>query len=237
MAEPTNPAPVLLIGAAHVVDLRRPIAAAVASRPLDGVAIELDAERAKFVLSSDPTSRPNARGAPIFLRLWSVLQRRLGEQIGGGVPGSEMRAAAELARDRQIPLFLIDDPIRETVARLVRTMSPRERVLLLLGGIAGLFLPSGFVERRLEEYSEDPSDYLDEVRRAYPTVARVLLDERNEHMADRLLEIRRRGYLRVATVVGDAHVGGLADALGRRGVPTERMRLGELTRAAPATAP
>jgi pheromone shutdown protein TraB len=137
--------------------------------------------------------------------------------------GGEMRTAAQVARELGLPLFLIDDPIRETIGRLVRSMSFKERVSMLVGGVVGLFVPSKWVERQLEDYTDAPTDYLAQVREAYPAVARVLIDERNEHMADRLTELRKKGYGRIATVVGDAHLPGLADALKRRGIPVEKL--------------
>lgn len=224
----TVESPVLLLGVAHVVDLAAPLRAALGNRPLDGIAVELDPERARLVLAGHPAGGRPSAGAPLFLRLWGILQRRLGEEIGGGLAGSEMRTAADVARDRGLPLFLIDDPIRETLRRLLTSMTARERVSLFLGSVLGLFIPSRVVRGQIEQYTDAPTDYLHEVRAVYPSVARVLLDERNEHMADRLCELRGRGFGRVAAVVGDAHVPGLADALKRRGIPCEEIPFGRL---------
>ncbi|HEV2429660.1 MAG TPA: TraB domain-containing protein, partial [Thermoplasmata archaeon] len=179
-----------------------------------------------------PASPGRGRGGPLFVRLWGQLQKRLGAEIGGGLAGGEMRTAAQVSKERNVPLFLIDDPIRETLQRLLLAMSFRERISMLLGGVLGLVLPARFVERQLDQYAESPGEYLDEVRRAYPGVARVLLDERNEHMADRLSAIRSKGFGRLAVVVGDAHVAGLSDALRRRGIPVETVSLGALRQAA-----
>lgn len=217
----------LLVGAAHVVDVRAPLRRALSDRPLDGVALELDAERAEVVLRGPPGGGRSAGNVPFLLRLWAIMQRRLGAELGEGA-GAEMRAAAEIAQERAVPVFLIDDPIRETIARLLQGLSMRERVSLLLGGIAGLFLPSRFVAGQLDRYSEQRTEVLEEIRTAFPAVARVLLDERNEHMADRLAELRRQGVGRIVAVVGDAHVPGLAGALQRRGLPVETIGFGEL---------
>lgn len=228
MYSSTLEAPVLLVGAAHVVDLASQLRETFAGRTLDAVALELDPERASALLAPEGTEPARRGGGPIFLRLWAMMQRRLGEEMGGGIAGAEMRVAAEVARDRGLPVFFIDDPLRETLARLLRSMSVRERLSLLVGGFIGLFLPTRAVEHQLEEYSSSPNAYLEQLRGAYPTVARVLLDERNEHMADRIAELRRRGFGRLGAVVGDAHVPGLADALRRRGIPSEPVPFSRL---------
>jgi pheromone shutdown protein TraB len=230
----TTQSPVLLVGAAHVVDLEVPLRRVLEGRTLDGVAVELDAERAQ-ALFSESRGRSSA-GAPLFARLWAHVQQRLGAEIGGGSPGDEMKVAAELARERHLPVFLIDDPIRATLLRLVRTMPFKERVTLLVGALVALFVPARVVEREMDRYTAEPAAYTEELRRASPTLARVLLDERNEHMADRLTALRERGYGRIAVVVGDAHVVGLKSALGRRGVPVESVSFAEL-RAATAPSP
>jgi pheromone shutdown protein TraB len=231
----TLEAPVLIIGAAHVVDLASPLRSALSQRPLDAIAVELDVERAASVLGPPTTDRRSA-SAPFIMKIWAAVQRRLGEEMGAGLPGAEMRTAAELARERGIPLLLVDDPIRETLARLVRSLSVRERVSLLFGAIVGLIVPTRLVERQLDRYADSPDDYLSEVRRAYPTIARVLLDDRNEHMATRIATMRTSGYGRIAAVVGDAHVSGLAEALRRRSVPVETLAFRQLRAATASSA-
>jgi pheromone shutdown protein TraB len=233
----TAEAPVLLLGSAHVVDLAEPIRRRLSDRVLDGIAIELDPERAQALLAPTPAIG-RRRGVPLLARLWGHLQRRLGAELGGGVAGEEMKVAARVAHDRALPLFLIDDPIRATLASLVAAMPVRERVTLLVGAVVGLFVPSRVVAREMDRYTEDPSEFTAELRRASPTLAKVLLDDRNEHMADRLASLRARGYGRLAAVVGDAHVPGLADALRRRGVPVEAVGFRDLRGAtAPSSRP
>ncbi|HTW56304.1 MAG TPA: TraB/GumN family protein [Thermoplasmata archaeon] len=227
MAAAALGAPVLVIGTAHVIDLAGPLRSVLGDRPLDGIAVELDAERAPAVLGPKPAGG-RARDVPLFARLWGLLQRRLGAELGGGAPGAEMRAAADVARARGLPLFLIDDPIRATLARLLATMPFKERVTLVAGAVVGLFVPARVVSGQLEHYVDEPTEMIAELRRASPTIARVLIDERNEHMADRVATIRARGAGRLAVVVGDAHVTGLRIALGQRGVPTEGLPFRDL---------
>jgi pheromone shutdown protein TraB len=229
----TAQAPVLLLGSAHVIDLAEPIRRRLNERVLDGIALELDHERAAALLN--PASGPrSSRGVPLVARLWSLLQRRLGAELGGGSAGEEMKVAASVAKERSLPVFLIDDPIRATLANLLASLSLRERVTILVGAVVGLFIPARVVADEVDRYTEDPAEFAAELRRASPALARVLLDDRNEHMADRLASLRAQGYGRIAAVVGDAHLPGLAAALRRRGVPVETVGFRDLR---PPTAP
>jgi pheromone shutdown protein TraB len=217
----------LLLGTAHVIDLAEPIRTVLNARPLDGVAVELDRERAE-ALFGPPAGRTAGRGGPLLARLWGILQRRLGAEIGGGDAGEEMKVAAAVARERHLPLFLVDDPIRVTFANLLRSMPMRERLTLVVGAFVGLFVPARVVRGEVDRYTEEPEEFAQEIRRVSPTVARVLLDDRNEHMADRLAQLRIQGFGRIAVVVGDAHVPGLSAALARRGVPCDAIPFREL---------
>jgi pheromone shutdown protein TraB len=107
-------------------------------------------------------------------------------------------------------------------------MPVKERVQLLLAAILALFVPTRVVKGEVERYAEAPDEYTNALRATTPTVARVLLDERNEHMADRLVTLRVQGYGRIAAVVGDAHLPGLAAALTRRGLPVETIPFARL---------
>jgi pheromone shutdown protein TraB len=230
----SDPGRILLLGSAHVVDLSGPIRERLSALPLQAVALELDAERAA-VLEGPPSASSRKRGsAPILIRFWGVLQRRLGAELGQGA-GGEMRAAAQFAKERNLPVFLIDDPFNLTVRRLLGSLSPSERVRLLLGAVLGLVIPARTVKRELDHYSEAPTDYTDQIRTTFPSVARVLIDERNEHMAGRIEEMWRRGIRQIAVVVGDAHVPGLAQELQKRQLPVETVSFGQLR--SPATAP
>jgi pheromone shutdown protein TraB len=223
----TTESPVLLLGSAHVIDLSGPLRRVLSERVLDSIAVELDAERAQSLMS-DADHHGSSGSAPLFARLWGLVQRRLGSEIGAGVPGAEMKLAIQVAKERGLPVFLIDDPIRMTLTNLVRTMPFKERVMLLASAVIGIVLPSKLVVREMDRYAESPGDYTAELRRVSPTTARVLLDDRNEHMADRLAVLRQQGHSRMAVVVGDAHLDGLRSALGRRGVPSEVVRFSEL---------
>jgi pheromone shutdown protein TraB len=231
-AAPVTPR-ALVVGVAHVVNLEAPLRAALGRGPLDGVALELDLQRATALLEP-PAGRRARAGVPVVFWLWALLQRRLGAAIGGGAAGEEMRVALRFADEKGLPVFFVDDPIQATIATFVRTIPFKERVGLLVAAVAGLFLPSRLVEGEVDHYTDHPEEFAEELRRSSPTLAHVLIDARNEHMADRISALSRSGVPRIAVVVGDAHVPGLASALRAREVAVETVPFRELRR---ATAP
>jgi pheromone shutdown protein TraB len=229
MATPPPGPTVVLVGTAHVIDLAGPIDQLFRQYGPDAVAVELDRARADALLSG--TAGPT-RGshAPILLRLWGAAQRRLGAEMGGGFAGAEMKSAVLRALADRLPLYLIDDTVRETMGHLMHGLSPKERVQLLVGGLVGLVLPSRLVRREVDRYAQAPGEYLADLREASPQLARVLIDDRNRRMAERIVELVARGHRRPLVVVGDAHRPGLEAALRARGIAVVAIPFAELER-------
>jgi pheromone shutdown protein TraB len=202
-----------LLGVAHVVDLKEKLTAALKEFGPKAIAVELDPDRLQALLekAQGGNKGPLGRDIPFTMRLWAHMQDRLASELGD-VPGSEMLLALDVSKDLRVPLFLIDDPISSVGPRLISSLSPKERVLLLVSSVIAFITPSKIVKKELEQYSESRDDYVNAMREQFPTVARVLLDERNIHMADRLRIIAKQ-YERVAVVIGDAHVMGIETLL------------------------
>ena len=79
------------------------------------------------------------------------------------------------------------------------------------------------MERELERFEEDESAFLQELAKDLPSVKRVLIDERNSHMAIavRTLEARHGS---VVAVVGEGHLEGLRALLADRSPDVVRLR-------------
>lgn len=238
-----GPAPaggrITLVGVAHVVDLKADLARVMASTTPDAVAIELDATRAEALSARseakdrgepDPAAQRRA-GQPILLRMWAHMQDRLATQLGD-IPGAEMLEALHLAKARNVPCYLIDDPIQTVAPRLMQSLSGKERVQLLIASVIALVIPARVVEKQLQNYTEERGAYLEALRTQYPSVTRILIDERNLHMGQRLGDLAGR-HARIMAVVGDAHVTGLQEVLTKAGHPVDLVHLETLH---PATA-
>ena len=210
---------ITLVGVGHVFDLKRQVREVIVSRQPRVVGIELD--RVRWVA----LQQRDARGdAPIVYRLLSFFQARVAEKYESHV-GDEMLAAADAAREVGADLALIDRDSAEVFRAVWGGMSFEERVRLLVAAIGSIFVSRRRVEKELSRFEADNAGYLEEFGHQFPHTKRVLIDERNAHMARLLREIHgTRG--RVVAVIGDGHVEGLRHSLGD--LPIEVIRLGDL---------
>jgi pheromone shutdown protein TraB len=210
---------ITLVGVGHVFDLKRQVREIIASRQPRVVGIELDRVRWTALQQRD------TRGdAPVVYRLLSFFQERIADKYGGRV-GDEMIAAADAARDLGAELALIDRDSSEVFQQVWGGMSFEERVKLFVAAVTSIFVTKGRVEKELARFEENNAAYLDEFGAQFPQAKRVLIDERNAHMA-RVLRGLHASRGRVVAVVGDGHVEGLRHALGD--LPIEVIRLGDL---------
>jgi pheromone shutdown protein TraB len=171
--------------------------------------------------------------AHLFL---ASFQRRLAEKLGVE-PGAELIEAVNLAHDRKVRLSLLDRDIGVTLKRAWRLMTLKEKLRFALEAWSMLF---GL--RRLSDQAKDEAEaearrkgrpstvetqedveklldedvltsMMEEIGKFAPSVKRVLIDERDEYLAKRILLASREG--RIVAVVGAGHMAGLKAALSR----------------------
>lgn len=168
---------------------------------------------------------------PLQYMLLAQIQRRIASKFGSEA-GAEMLAAASAAREVGAKVALIDLDATTVFARLWKAMSMREKLHLLFGALIGLVATKETVEKEMERYEDQETQYLETLGSEFPSIKRVLIDERNRYMADRIVSIAGQ-HERVLAVVGDGHMQGLLEALGDRQVETVRLK--DLRRAEPYT--
>jgi len=217
---------ITLLGVGHVFDLRAQVRDAILRRGPAVVGLELDAPR-YYALRH----RGQPRGGPPMVRLLAAIQERIAHEYGTEV-GDEMLSAASAAQEIGAALVLIDMDAGQVTRRLLRELGYWGRLKLLWAVVAGLFVPRGKVEAEIQRYEEDQEAYVAEFSRHFPAAKRILIDERDEHMARTLRELDGR-YGRVVAVVGDGHVDGLRARLAD--LSPEVIRLKDLRNATPET--
>ncbi len=230
---------IVLVGTAHVSKKSvEEVRAALETFSPDIVGVELDqgryeALRDRAGWGRTPVTEIIRSGRAYFFMAQLFLasfQRRLAERFGVE-PGAEMIEAVNLAQAKRLRLALLDRDIGVTLKRAWRLMTVREKLRFgweaweVLFGIRRL---SDQAEREAEEkrgkkeleaelaelMDEDVlTAMMDEIGRFAPSVKRVLIDERDEYLAKRILLSAKEG--RVVAVVGAGHLKGVRAALSR----------------------
>ena len=210
-----------LLGTAHVskasVDCVR---AAIGTGAFDAVAVELDAQRLQALSDPDALARLDlvqvlreGRAAVFAANLGlAAYQRRLAEQLGIE-PGAELRAAAEEARARDLPLRLIDRDVGLTFRRAMHRLGWWGRAKVGGGLLASLVVDEEVGNEQIEDLKQ--GDMLEatfgEFARENPALYDVVIAERDRYMAARLRAPGDDAPAReVLAVVGAGHLQGLA---------------------------
>lgn len=219
----------MIVGAGHVFRLEEPIRHLLVGERPDVVALELDRPRYEGLLQRAAgtfDSEAAHKNAPRVYRNLARFQEDLAKQFGTDV-GGEMLAAAKAARDIGSKIALIDRNAEQVVRQLLKEMGWLEKARLFGASILARFRFRGgsTVEEEVARYQADPAAYLKKLQKSYPSLKRILLDERNEHMAKQL-RLLLRTHPKVVAVVGDGHVDGLVGLLAD--LKPRAIRLSEL---------
>jgi len=208
-----------LLGTAHVskasVDAVR---AAIASGQFDAVSIELDAQRLHALTDPDALAKLDlvkvlreGKAALFAANLGlAAYQRRLAEQLGIE-PGAELKAAATDAKERGLPLHLIDRDVGLTFKRAMQRLGWWGRAKMSAGLMVSLFGDEEVGAQQIEDLKE--GDMLEasfgEFARENPALYETIIGERDRYMGARLRETS--GTARnVLAVIGAGHLQGLA---------------------------
>ncbi len=211
-----------LLGTAHVSQrsVEEVRQAVEALRP-DRVCVELDDQRLEAL--RDPNRWRNlnlgsvlrqGKGTFLLANLaLSSFQRRMGLHTGVK-PGAELLAAVQCSEEQEVPVTLIDRPIRATLLRAWRGTGFFKKISLASTLLASAFETPELDEADLAELQQKDtlSAMLEEVGEALPAAKRILIDERDTYMA---AKIRACAGTRIVAVVGAGHVPGMTRELQR----------------------
>ena len=227
-----------LLGTAHV---SRASAEAVkelaGTDEFDAIAVELcqarydalTAERNWTDLDLYKIIRKGKAGLVMANLALSAYQRRIAEQFGIE-PGAEMRAATIAAKERDLPLQLVDRDLATTLRRSYAGIPWYKRIYLMTGLALGMVSSEEIDEEAIEKLKE--GDILEstftEFAEQSPELYEALIAERDRFMAARLREENTDSSGRkVLVVIGAGHMEGLAEHLetGSSNPASERREL------------
>ena len=220
---------VFLIGTAHIsstsVDEVRAI---IEEEQPDRICIELDASRLsskdrKKAWEDMDMVKVFKEGKGFLLLANTALasfQRKMGAQTGVS-PGTELMSAAEIAKEKDIPLSLCDREIQVTLRRAWAKSSFWNKCKLLASLISAAFSDEEISAEDLEELKKQESmeAMLNEVAKELPSVKEVLIDERDTYLAT---NIYNAPGMRKVAVIGAGHTNGVLSNL-------QKLEKGEAT--------
>ena len=220
---------IILIGTGHVFDLSQAIVDIFEEKHPETICVELDKQRyhALMMKRNDPESYKAAeKNIPIIYKLLARFQDSMAKEYGVKA-GDEMLAAITYAQSHQLPLAFIDMNAQQLFTNMLHSMPLTEKLKLFLSGFGGFFISKKRVEGELEKIEGDFDKYITQIGEKFPTIKRVLIDERNAHMVKKLKMINEE-HEKVIACIGDGHVPGISKLLTEEKIDHEMIRLKEL---------
>ncbi len=213
-------AAVTLLGTAHVSRASaEQVRQLIEGGDYDAVAVELC--RGRYGALVDPKSLSQMdlfsviRKGRVYMVVASLAlsayQQRLADQFGIE-PGAEQRMAIRLARERNLPVLLIDREIGITLKRIATGLGWWKRYSLFVGLLSALLSREDVTEEEVERLKDG-----DVLETAFAEFAAdrgdlyvPLIEERDRYMAAKLRqETERSRARRVLAVVGVGHLKGV----------------------------
>ena len=207
---------IFLVGTAHVskesVDLVKRV---IEAEMPDCVCVELDSKRYKALsgrkrwesLDLKEIIRKKQLSTLLVNLILSSYQKKLGMQLGV-MPGAELLEATREAEKHAIPVSLCDRDVRVTLRRAWHETSFLKKGYLLATLLVSLFDKTEITEDKLEELKKKDvlSELMSELGEAMPELKRVLIDERDIYLAEK---IKMSAGSKLVAVVGAGHVEGI----------------------------
>jgi len=216
---------ITIIGTGHIFRIAEPVSFIIKNSWPEAVLVELD-ERRYIALTSSESSekRDIPKNVPKIYRESARYQDKMSEENGVRT-GSELLAAINSGIMIGAQIVCIDKDAEQVMREVEEEMSFMERRRYSFSSISDNLFGRKKVEDTQKDFSLDEQQYIENMRKRYPTLVRKLIDERNEYMAEKIRSESEK-YNNVVVVVGDAHVEGLCGLLD--GLEIRKIRLAEL---------
>jgi len=185
----------------------------------DIIAVELDPQRLVSLLS-DQKSKLKLSDIKylgfsgfVFALIAGFAQKKLGNVVKLS-PGADMKAGVLLAKERKLKLALIDQNIQVTLKKFSKAFTFKEKMKILWDVIEAVLFKKramkkmGIVNFDLTKVPEDEliEKMMIPIKTRYPNMYKVLISERNEIMATRLIKLSKKNVDKhILAIVGAGH--------------------------------
>ncbi len=216
----------LIVGTGHVFKLEDSVRFIIKNSWPDAVLVELDEKRYRVLDGTyDYPKDAEPKKIPRAIRNLGKSQSRTAVRYGTYV-GFELLEAVRAGKASGAEVILMDGDAVETLVRMWNEMSLAEKIRWRFSSFFGSIRPKKNMEKTQTDFSENEKEYMERMRKRFPTMMRILHDERNRVMADAITEAYGR-HKKIIAVVGDAHVEGIC-ALLPEDTKVKKIRLADI---------
>ena len=234
---------IVLLGTAHVSKSSADAVNELLSGDhFDAVAVELCPSRYNALIEPDALAKMDlmeivkqGKVAMVVAKLaMGAYQQRIADQLGIE-PGAEQRMAIKIAKEKDLPVLLIDREIGVTLKRTAGNLSWWKRWTLFTGLLMSLLSREEVQEEEIEQLKE--GDMLEttfaEFSHNRQDLYLPLIDERDQYMAARLQqEAETHAHEKVLAVIGAGHLQGVTGYL-QEGQPEPGKKIEQLDKLKP----
>ena len=203
-----------IIGTSHIAKQSlKEVRAAIEGEKPDIIALELDKKRAYALMSKKQRKiriydikKVGIKGF-LFSLIGAWVEKKLGEYTGIS-PGSEMKEAIRLARNNKIKIALIDQDIEVTLKKFSKSLTWKEKWNILVDIFKAVILRKKEIEFDLKTVPSKKiiNKLIKKVKKRYPSFYKILVEERNQIMANKLHNLMKKNKeKRIVAIVGAGH--------------------------------
>ena len=143
----------------------------------------------------------------VFSLIGAWAGKKLGKMVGV-MPGSEMKKAVKLAKKNKIKIALIDQDIEITLRKFSKSLTWKEKWNFFADVVKAVFSKKKTIEFDLTKVPSKKviKKLVGQVKKRFPNVYNVLIDERNHIMAENLRKIMEmHPDKKILAIVGAGH--------------------------------
>jgi pheromone shutdown-related protein TraB len=209
---------VVILGTAHVSQASvDSVEALIQQEKPDTVCVELCPSRVRSLKDLEYWKKLDIftvfKERKMYLLLSSLILSSFQKKLGYGKvkPGDEMRKAIELAEKDNLKMVPVDREIQTTLKRAWGNVGFFSKSYLISALISSLLVKEEITEEKIEEMkSEDAlKDIFSQLPGRFDQVKKVIIDERDEYLAEKIRQSAMDGSKKLLAVVGAGHLEGI----------------------------
>jgi len=215
---------IIIVPTSHIAEQSiQKIKEVVEKEKPDCIAVELDAIRYKALKEehkgySVAAIKDMGFATYLIFFLLKYIQKKLGGMVGI-IPGADMLAAVDSAKENKINVAFIDLDIRVTAYKLKTELPLREKLRMIKYVIAttfmitaGKYIPFRKTGEGIDLTKVPEKDFIKEAmkifREKFPQLYKILLDDRNDFMAKNIISLIGK-FDTLVIVIGAGHEEGI----------------------------